>query len=75
MVFSLLLALSMTPQEKTNMRLCTAQKATINYVHNKNDGKSVVQICEWAMTANDNDVGELLVEDCYEYLKYCDTNK
>ncbi len=65
------LVLNMTWQEKTNIRLCRINAQTIRFIHNKNDGKSIKEVCKWALDAHELDIDDDLFEECYEYLKFC----
>ncbi len=70
MVGFLAAAISLTPEERVNIRLCSATRQAIILQHN---GKlrDVRAICDQVMRANDLIQDEDLFEECWEYLSFC----
>ena len=63
-------AISLTPEERVNIRLCSATRQSIILQHN---GKlrDVPTICKQVMDASDLMQDEALFEECWEYLSFC----
>lgn len=63
-------ALTLTPEERVNIRLCSATRQAIILQHNGRL-KDVHAICKQVMDASDLIQDEDLFEECWEYLSFC----